>query len=219
MRRNSPVGRLYSQDSILREMSYMPSDQPGVTGLLSSWRKGDRDAENALMEHLYPVLRGLVGAQLRRAPSGLTLSATELVNEAYIRLEKQREVDWKNREQFFAITATVVRRVVIDYLRERSAEKRGSGQIALQFDELHSGDIPSVGDQIDWLALDQALTQLQLLDADCARVVELRVFGGLGMERIAEACDSSVATVGRQWRFARTWLAEQLDVAKHVRRS
>jgi RNA polymerase sigma factor (TIGR02999 family) len=195
----------------------VPSNQPGITQLLSSWREGDRDAEKALMEHLYPVLRGLVGAQLRRAPSGLTLSATELANEAYIRLEQQREVDWKNREHFFAITATVVRRVVIDYLRERSAEKRGAGQIGLQFDELHSGDMPSVGDQIDWLALDQALNQLHLLDPDCARVVELRVFGGLGMERIAEVCGSSTATVGRQWRFARNWLAEQLDVALHDR--
>ena len=195
----------------------MPSNQPGITRLLSEWREGDRDAESALMEHIYPILRGLVGAQLRRAPSGLTLSATELVNEAYIRLEQQREVDWQNREHFFAITATVVRRVVIDYLRERSAEKRGASQVAVQLDELHSGDMPSVGDQIGWLALDQALTQLQSLDADCARVVELRVFGGLGMEQIAAACGSSVATVGRQWRFARTWLAEQLDISVHDR--
>ncbi len=193
----------------------MASDQAGITGLLSRWRKGDREAENALVEELYPVLRGLVGAQLRRAPSGLTLSATELVNEAYIRLEKQRKVEWQNRDHFFAITATVVRRVVIDYLRERSAAKRGAGAVMVQWDDLPSGDHSSEGDHIDWLALDQALTRLQELDADCARVVELRLFGGLTTERIAETCASSVATVGRQWRFARTWLAEQLDLANH----
>jgi RNA polymerase sigma factor (TIGR02999 family) len=191
----------------------VPNNQAGITGLLTSWREGDRNAENALVEYLYPVLRGLVGVQLRRAPSGLTLSATELVNEAYIRLEQQREVEWKNRDHFLAITATVVRRVVVDYLRERSAMKRGAGQIALQFDELSSGDIPSVGDQVDWLALDQALTRLQGLDADCARVVELRLFAGLGVECIAQVCGSSVATVGRQWRFARSWLADQLDLS------
>ncbi|SFN51571.1 ECF-type sigma factor [Dokdonella immobilis] len=190
----------------------MPNNQPGITGLLTSWREGDRNAENTLVEYLYPVLRGLVGVQLRRAPSGLTLSATELVNEAYIRLEQQREVEWRNRDHFLAITATVVRRVVVDYLRERSAMKRGAGQIAVQFDELSSGDVPAVGDQVDWLALDQALTRLQGLDADCARVVELRLFAGLGVERIAQVCGSSVATVGRQWRFARNWLADQLDL-------
>jgi RNA polymerase sigma factor (TIGR02999 family) len=191
----------------------MSSGQPEITGLLSRWQEGDRSVDNALVEKIYPILRGLVGAQLRRAPSGLTMSATELVNEAYIRLDQQRNVEWKNREHFFAISATIVRRVVIDYLRERSAEKRGSGQIAVQFDELKSGDMPSIGDRIDWLALDQALTRLQTLDAGSARVVELRLFGGLGVDAIAKVCGSSVATVGRQWRFARNWLAEQLDIS------
>ncbi|MBX3697727.1 MAG: ECF-type sigma factor [Dokdonella sp.] len=191
----------------------MRSDQAGITDLLAEWREGDRRAENELAEHLYPVLRGLVGVQLRRAPSGLTLSATELVNEAYIRLEQQREVEWRNRGHFFAIAATVVRRVVIDYLRERSAEKRGAGAIGLRWEDVPSGEQPAVGDQIDWLALDQALTRLQELDAESARVVELRLFGGLSNESIAEVMSSSVATVGRQWRFARTWLAEQMDLS------
>jgi RNA polymerase sigma factor (TIGR02999 family) len=193
----------------------MSGKEQGITGLLASWREGDREAENALLDQLYPLLRGLVGAQLRRAPSGLTLSATELVNEAYIRLERQREVDWKNRDHFFAITATVVRRVVVDYLRERSAEKRGAGAVALSWEDLGSGEQPSTSDPIEWLAMDQALTRLQALDADCARVVELRLFGGLTTEGIAAVCGSSVATVGRQWRFARTWLAGQLDVVNH----
>lgn len=197
---------------------HVSNQQAGITELLSSWREGDRAAENALVEYLYPVLRGLVGAQLRRAPSGLTLSATELANEAYIRLEQQREVEWRNRDHFLAITATVVRRVVVDYLRARSAEKRGAGQVAVALDDLGEGDVPSVGDRIDWLALDQALTHLQSLDPECARVVELRLFGGLDVESIAQVCASSVATVGRQWRFARNWLAEQLEVAVRDRK-
>jgi RNA polymerase sigma factor (TIGR02999 family) len=190
----------------------VPNNQAGITELLSRWRQGDRAAENSLIEYLYPVLRGLVGAQLRRAPSGLTLSATELANEAYIRLEQQREVEWKNRDHFLAIAATVVRRVVVDYLRTRSAEKRGAGQVAVPLDELAGADVPSVGDRFDWLALDQALMHLQTLDAECARVVELRLFGGLDVEGIAQVCASSVATVGRQWRFARNWLAERLEM-------
>lgn len=191
---------------------FVASEQAEITALLGQWRAGDSVAANALAEHLYPVLRGLVGAQLRRAPAGLTLSATELANEAYIRLDLQRGVDWQNRDHFFAIVATVVRRVVVDYLRERSAHKRGCGKVLLDIHDLAARDEPATGDRMDWLALDQALERLQALDPDCARVVELKLFAGLTTERIAEICASSTATVGRQWRFARTWLAEQLDI-------
>lgn len=202
---------------VFRGIMHLPIEQSGITALLSRWREGDRAAENSLVEYLYPVLRGLVGAQLRSAPSGLTLSATELANEAYIRLEGQREVEWRNRGHFLAITATVVRRVVIDYLRARAAEKRGSGQVAVQIGDLAASELPSIGDRVDWLALDQALTQLQELDAECARVVELRLFGGFDVESIAQTCESSVATVGRQWRFARNWLAERLEMDERDR--
>lgn len=189
----------------------LASEQVAITALLGQWRGGDGAAANALAQHLYPVLRGLVGAQLRRAPAGLTLSATELANEAYIRLDLQRGVDWQNRDHFFAIVATVVRRVVVDYLRERSAHKRGCGKVMLDIHDLPGRDEPATGDRLDWLALDQALERLQALDPACARVVELKLFAGLTTERIAGICGSSTATVGRQWRFARTWLAEQLE--------
>lgn len=184
-----------------------------ITALLARWRDGDRAVEQALAVQLYPVLYRMAGAQVRRNSGALTLSPTEVVNEVYARMLPQRGVDWQNRAHFHAVCATVLRRVVVDYLRERSAQKRGAGQIFVDIGALAEHDEPSTPDAVDWLAVDQALTRLQTLDAACARVVELRLFAGMTTEQIALACDSSVATVGRQWRFARAWLGEQLEMA------
>lgn len=191
----------------------MPREEADITALLGRWRDGDRAVEQALAEQLYPVLYRMAGAQVRRSNGALTLSPTEVVNEVYARLLPQRGVDWQNRAHFHAVCATVLRRVVVDYLRERSALKRGAGQVFVDLGALADHDVPSTPDAVDWLAVDQALTRLQALDAECARVVELRLFAGLATEEIALACDSSVATVGRKWRFARAWLGEQLDMA------
>lgn len=189
----------------------MGDDETSITALLGRWRDGERNVEQALAEQLYPVLYAMAGSQVRRNAGVLTLSPTELVNEVYARLLPQRGVDWQNRAHFHAVCATVLRRVVIDYLRERSAQKRGAGHVFIEIGELGEHDMPSTPDQVDWLAVDQALTRLQRLDSASARVVELRLFAGMTTEEIAQACDSSVATVGRQWRFARAWLAEQLE--------
>jgi RNA polymerase sigma factor (TIGR02999 family) len=191
--------------------------EPAITALLADWHLGDRAAEDALVRRIYPVLKDMAGAQVRRNSPALTLSATDLAHEAYERLAPQKGVDWKNRDHFFAIAATVIRRVVIDYLRERGAEKRGGGMPFIDFDSVPTGELPSQGDAVDWLAVDQALTRLSDADAECARVVELRLFSGLGVEQIAKVMGSSTATVGRQWRFARSWLAEQLDMQDPAR--
>jgi RNA polymerase sigma factor (TIGR02999 family) len=191
----------------------MGHDDADITALLARWRDGDRAVEQALAQQLYPVLYRMAGAQVRRSGGALTLSPTEVVNEVYARMLPQRGVDWQNRAHFHAVCATVLRRVVVDYLRERSAQKRGAGQVFVDIAGLAAHDEPSTPDSIDWLALDQALTRLQALDAACARVVELRLFAGMTTEQIAVACDSSVATVGRQWRFARAWLGEQLEMS------
>lgn len=151
-------------------------------------------------------------AQVRRNARVLTLSATELAHEAYERLAPQKAVDWKNRDHFFAIAATVIRRVVVDYLRERNAEKRGGGLPFVQLEDVALDELPMQPDMVDWLAVDQALNELAASDPDCARVVELRLFSGMSVEQIASVMDSSTATVGRQWRFARTWLADRLDI-------
>jgi RNA polymerase sigma factor (TIGR02999 family) len=188
--------------------------QPPITDLLSRWRDGDKAAESALIEAVYPMLRELARAQLRRNGNA-TLQATELANDAYERLLGQNVEVWRNRSHFLGIAATVIRRVLIDYLRERSAEKRGSGQAALSLHDLHEYEHPSNSGGIDWVELDLALTELARVQPDTARVVEMRLFGGLSIEEIAEACDSSVATVGRQWRFARAWIASTLGMPWH----
>jgi RNA polymerase sigma factor (TIGR02999 family) len=184
-----------------------------ITELLSRWRGGDKVAEAALIEAVYPVLRELARAQLRRNGSA-TLRATELANASYERLLGQ-QAEWRNRSHFFGIAATVIRRVLIDSLRERAADKRGSGQAPLPLHDLPESDHPSDSGGIDWIELDQALTELARVQPETARVVELRLFGSLSIEETAEACGSSVATVGRQWRFARAWIAATLGMPWH----
>jgi len=181
-----------------------------ITALLQRWRTGDRAAEAALLEVVYPLLRDLARAQVRRNGGVLTLQATELAHEAYDKLEQQKSVDWQNRDHFFAIAATVIRRVVVDYLRMRGRDKRGGSIPFVRLSDLSENQAPPIDDSVDWIGLDQALTALQAEDAECARVVELKFFSGLTTERIAEVCGTSVATVGRQWRFARAWLANRL---------
>jgi RNA polymerase sigma factor (TIGR02999 family) len=182
-----------------------------ITQLLERWKQGDRSVENALIAEVYPILKTVAANQIRRVGGHLTLGATELAHEAYIRLQRQQLVDWQNRNQFFAIAATVVRRVLVDYLRERNADKRAGGKLMLALDDVHSGELSQPSEIVDWIALDQALTKLQTLDADVARVVELKLFSILDAGQIAETCASSVATVGRQWRFAKSWLAKELN--------
>lgn len=182
-----------------------------ITQLLDRWKDGDRSVENELATRIYPVLRELARAQLRRNRGVLTLRATEMANEAYARLCKQQGVDWKNRDHFYAIAATVMRRVVVDYLRQRGSEKRGGGTLFVAIDDLTPEEMPFQSDAVDWLEVDQAMTELEVADPKCARVVELRLFSGLSIEQIASVCGSSTATVGRQWRFARSWLAERLE--------
>lgn len=183
-----------------------------ITELLARWRQGDRSVESGLIEAVYPLLRQVAASQIRQRGSSLTLSATDLAHEAYLRLHEQQGLG-ENRNHFFAIAATVVRRVVIDYMRERFADKRSGGKLFVAFDDADDEALSQEGAVVDWIAVDQALNKLQTLDPDCARVVELKLFTPLDAQQIADTCQSSLATVGRQWRFARTWLARELDAA------
>lgn len=191
----------------------MPADrsQP-ITELLGRWRGGDEAAGAALVQEVYPVLQKLAAAQLRRHGSRGTLRATEVVNEAYLRLHQQNKVDWQSRGHFFAIAATIMRRVLVDYLRERGRAKRGGGIRFIPPDQMTDEDHDLSGDPIDWLAVDHALVDLERRLPAVAKIVELRLFGGLAMEEIAEATGTSHATVGRHWRFAKAWLAEKLEL-------
>jgi RNA polymerase sigma factor (TIGR02999 family) len=181
-----------------------------ITDLLVRWRGGDRSAECELVNLVYPLLREIAAAQVRRNSKALTLQATELANEAYSKLAKLHAIDWQNRDHFFAVAATVIRRVVIGYLRERGSAKRGGRLPFVALEDVREDQAPAFDDSIDWIGLDEALNKLAQVDRNCARVVEMKFFSGLTNEQIADVCGSSVPTVVRQWRFARAWLGKHM---------
>lgn len=180
-----------------------------LTGLLRAWTDGDQGARDRFFERVYPDLQRLAAKRLIGEPADLTLGATDLVNEAYVRLSAQRRVDWRCRAQFFALSATMIRRILVDHAKHRGRHKRGAGRLRVPLDE--SAAIGSALD-VDVLAVDRALTELAAVRATAARIVELRFFSGLGVEETAATLGLSRATVVRRWRFARAWLARSLGV-------
>lgn len=182
-----------------------------VTALLQAWKSGEAGAESALMSLLYPMLRELARSQLGGFPGVRTLQPTELVHEAYERLQRQQQVHWEDRSHFYAMAATVIRSILIDHLRQKSSQKRGGDVVRVDLDAQIDRVESAQSAPLDWLELDSALQGLAAINADFVRVVEMRVFAGLGVEEIATVMNSSTATVGRQWRFARAWLAEHLS--------
>ncbi len=188
----------------------VPMAVPEITQLLHAWRDGDRSVENDLVALIYPLLRNMSVEQLRRNRASTTLRATELVHEAYERLHRQQGVDWQNRQHFLAIAATVIRRVLVDHLRQRSTTKRGGEAVVLALDSDLAEELPQPAAGLDWVALDQALSELEKIEPNCVKVVEMRVFAGLGVDQVAETLGISTATVGRLWRFARAYLADHL---------
>jgi len=182
-----------------------------ITTLLDRWKTGDAAAGHAVIEQIYPLLRQLAQQLVRRFGGSLTLRPTELVNEMYEKLHQQNAVDWRNREHLLAIAATLMRRVAVDYLRSRSAEKRGGDHLMLALDDLQSEELPNVADCVDSLALEQALGELNQTYPDIAQLAELKLFSGLSKEELAIACKVSTATAVRHWRFARAWLAQRLS--------
>jgi len=187
-----------------------------ITALLGRWRSGDRNAEADLMRVVYPIMRDLARARLRRMPSDFTLRATELANEAYTRLAAS-DVDWKDRAHFFAVAARAIRNVVVDHVRAQDAKKRGGDFpfVSLDLaDDVAGEDVIDL--RVDWLSVHTALTELEALDGGVSRVVELKFFSGLNTDEIAAAAGISRATVVRDWRFARAWLAERLGVPRTV---
>lgn len=181
-----------------------------ITELLEAWRDGDRTAENALMQLVYPTLRDIARARAGRFSADFTLRATELVNEAYTRLTGA-DIAWRDRAHFFAVAARAIRNIVIDYVRAQGTEKRGGDLpfVPLELAADVAGD-DSVDLRIDWLGVHVALNELEALDADVARIVELKFFSGLTTDEVATATGRSRATVVRDWRFARAWLADRL---------
>lgn len=183
---------------------------PEITELLGRWRGGDRAAEEQLMTVLYPVMRAMAQRELSGVGQGkLTVRATELANEAYLRLLGQR-ADWESRTHFLAIAGRMIRRVVVDMLRARQAEKRGADVDVVPLDDDNEHLHPVVEDAIDLLILDQALETLSKRDSVAAQIFELRYFSGLTNDEVARFLDIGVATVVRHWQFGRAFLHRRL---------
>jgi RNA polymerase sigma factor (TIGR02999 family) len=200
-------------------MRMVETPEPGeVTRLLKRWTDGDATAIDALWPLVHEDLRRLARRQLARERGNHTLQRTALVNEAFIRLSGQHSVDWLNREQFLSLAAKIMRRVLVDYARQRGAQRRGDGaehlslhdtQAALQVDEaLASAALED--DRVDVIAIDSALRRLELLDAPQSHMVELRYFGGLTLEETASVVGISLASVKRELAMARAWLHREL---------
>jgi RNA polymerase sigma factor (TIGR02999 family) len=178
-----------------------------VTALLLAWNQGDETALDKLMPLVYDELHRLAARYMGGERAGHTLQTTALVNEAYLRLIEARHVDWQNRAQFFAISAQLMRRVLVDFVRARSYQKRGGGVQQVPLDEALEVSLERGAELI---ALDDALTSLAELDARAGRVVELRFFGGLSVEETAAVLQVSPKTVKRDWNWAKAWLAREL---------
>jgi RNA polymerase sigma-70 factor, ECF subfamily len=179
-----------------------------TTQLLRAWANGDRGALEQLTPRVYRELRRIAGHCMQNERSGRTIQTTALVHEAYLKLIDVTNVDWQHRAHFFAVSAQVMRRILLDRARRRVAAKRGGAVPKLNLDEL-----PDVGSgrARELIALDDALNALAGLDPRKAQVIELRFFGGLSVEETAEVLKVSPDTVMRDWRLARAWLLAELS--------
>ena len=200
----------------------MGQQAPGeVTRLLQRWADGDSAALEALWPLVYGDVRRLARRQMAGERGDHTLQGTALVNEAFIRLAGQRVFEWQNREQFLSLASQIMRRVLVDHARQRSAQRRGEGakrqsihdtQVAIEVDEaqaIHALE----NERVDVLAIDTALTKLALIDAPQSRIVELRYFGGLTLEETASIAGMSLSSVKRELAIARAWLRRELATA------
>jgi RNA polymerase sigma factor (TIGR02999 family) len=179
-----------------------------VTQVLRELSAGDDAAPAKLLPLVYDELRKLAQAYLRDERSDHTLQATALVHEAYIRLVDWEHVSWENRAHFFALSAQVMRRILVDHAREKNAQKRGGGLTKLSLDDAIS--FPQQR-EVDLVALDDALRQLESMDDTQGKIVAMRFFGGLTIEETATALGISAATVNREWRLAKAWLLRELS--------
>jgi RNA polymerase sigma factor (TIGR02999 family) len=185
----------------------VPNCKPGeLTRLLEGWSRGDKDALDAIVVLVYPDLRRLAAAHLRRERRDHTLQPTAVVHEAYLRLAGQKQVDPANRPQFFAIASNLIRQILVDHARRHCARKRGDGK------KLSLEDVPGLeaAPQLDWIELNEALERLGSVDPRQASIVEMRVFGGLKVEEVADVLGIGPITVNREWRAARAFLYDQL---------
>lgn len=179
-----------------------------VTQLLRDWSAGNPEARDALVGLVYGPLRDIAQRHLQRERDGHTLQPTALVNELYLRLVDQRQVEWHDRTHFFAVAAQVMRRILVDHARRRNSDKRGGGVIPLTISA--ALDV-AAAQNFDVVALDAALEQLTAIFPQQARIVELRFYGGLTIDETALTLGISAATVSREWTMARAWLRRAMS--------
>ena len=180
-----------------------------VTKLLKDWGDGDKSAQDKLMPLVYDELRRLAHQYMRRERPGHTLQTAELVNEAYVRLVDQSQIQWESRAHFFGIAARLMRQILVDRARRRNFAKRGGGAIRVSLNEATA---VAQEQSASVVALDDALKSLEKIDPRKSRIVELRFFGGMSIEETAEALSVSPGTVMRDWTFARAWLRNEMSV-------
>ena len=187
----------------------MPTPSPHeVTQLLVAWSDGDEAALERLTPLVYAELHRLARRYMSNERPGHTLQTSALVNEAYLRLIDWKNVKWQNRAHFFGVSAQLMRRILVDYARDRQCLKRGGDVIKTELDE---AAVVSNEQTTDLVAVDEALHRLGVIDARKSRIVELRFFGGLSVEETAEVLKTSARTVAREWNLARAWLFRELN--------
>jgi RNA polymerase sigma factor (TIGR02999 family) len=176
--------------------------------MLREWRDGNTEVMDKLLPHIYQEMHRQAAAFLRRERGNHTLQTTALVHEAYLKLVDQRNVEWQSRSHFFAIASQAMRRILVDYAKNRHREKRGGTAEDLSLEEalLATADETNV----DLIALDEAMSKLAKLDPQQEKIVELRYFGGLSLEEAAEAVGVSRATAARDWQVAKAWLHREM---------
>jgi len=184
-----------------------------VTQLLLAWSDGDNSALEKLIPLVYDELRRLARRYMVRERSGHTLQTTALVNEAYLRMVDLKEVQWQNRAHFFAVSAQLMRHILVDFARSRGYKKRGGGTVQIPIDD--ALDV-STHEPSDLIALDDALNSLAEIDARKSKVVEMRFFGGLSVEEAAHVLKISPETVMRDWKMAKVWLLREISGDKKV---
>ena len=182
---------------------------PEITEKLRQWSDGKQEALDALLPLVYEELHRQAARYLRRERIGHTLQTTALIHETYLKLVDQREVDWQNRAHFFGIAANAMRRILVDYARQRHRAKRGGADETLPLDAVTLA--VSEEKSVDLEALDEALTRLAELDERQARIVELRYFSGLSIKETAEVLHISPATVKKDWKSAKAWLYQEIS--------
>jgi RNA polymerase sigma factor (TIGR02999 family) len=186
----------------------MTVSPPNVTAMLHDWSNGDRKAQDQLFRAVYNELHRQAARYLQHEDPGLSLQTTDLIHEAYLRLIDQQHVEWQNRLHFFGIAAQIMRRILVDHARTRQAAKRGGSAIRLPLEEAMAV-MPA--QDLDFVALDEALLRLAAMDPQQSHIVELRFFSGLSVEETAKVLDVSERTVKRDWNVAKAWLRRELS--------